>query len=185
MPPPATIKPQDDHPIVQGVRAKVIAPVPDFALSRYTCSTIRRDGVLMSSATAIFWPVIAQVALIHAIYFLMLKRRIRAVRAGLAKVQDYWVPAIEPAPSATAARSLINQFELPVLFFLVCILLYLTAGVNHVVLAVAWLFVLSRFAHAYVHVTSNRLKLRQRFFVTGFVFNTVLWILFAVHIAGI
>ncbi|MBW9063842.1 MAPEG family protein [Rhizobium herbae] len=139
----------------------------------------------MPTSTAIFWPVIAQVALIHAVYFLMLKRRMRAVRAGLARAQDYWVPAIEPAPSATAARSLINQFELPVLFFLVCILLYLTAGVNHAVLALAWLFVLSRFAHAYVHVTSNRLKLRQRFFVTGFVLNAVLWVLFAAHIAGV
>jgi len=139
----------------------------------------------MPTSTAIFWPVIAQVALIHAVYFLMLKRRYRAVRAGLAKAQDYWVPAIEPAPSATAARSLINQFELPVLFFLVCILLYVTAGVNHVVLAAAWLFVLSRFAHAYVHVTSNRLKLRQRLFGAGFVFNFVLWLLFAVHIARV
>jgi hypothetical protein len=92
----------------------------------------------MPTSTAIFWPVIAQVALIHAVYFLMLKRRTRAVRAGLAKAQDYRVPAIEPAPSATAARSLVNQFELPVLFFLVCILFYLTAGVNHAVLAVAW-----------------------------------------------
>ncbi|MGI0525729.1 MAPEG family protein [Rhizobium giardinii] len=139
----------------------------------------------MPTSTAIFWPVIAQVALIHAVYFLMLKRRTRAVRAGLAKAQDYRVPAIEPAPSATAARSLVNQFELPVLFFLVCILFYLTAGVNHAVLAVAWLFVLSRFAHAYVHVTSNRLKLRRRFFVFGFVLNSVLWVLFAAHIAGV
>lgn len=139
----------------------------------------------MPSSTAIFWPVIAQVALIHAVYFLMLTRRTRAVRAGLAKPQDYWVPAIEPAPSATAARSLVNQFELPVLFFLVCILLYVTAGVSHAVLAVAWLFVLSRLAHAYVHVTSNRLKIRQRLFVTGFVFNFALWVLFAAHIAGV
>jgi hypothetical protein len=139
----------------------------------------------MPTSTAIFWPVIAQVALIHAVYFLMLKRRFRAVRAGLAKAQDYWVPAIEPAPSATAARSLINQFELPVLFFLACILIYVAAGVNHVVLAVAWLFVFSRFAHAYVHVTSNRLKLRQRLFATGFVFNFVLWLLFAVHIVRV
>lgn len=139
----------------------------------------------MPTSTAIFWPVIAQVALIHAVYFLMLKRRHRAVRAGLAKPQDYWVPAIEPAPSATAARSLINQFELPVLFFLVCILLYVTAGVNQVVLAVAWFFVISRYAHAFVHVTSNRLKLRQRLFATGFVLNFMLWLLFAVHIAGV
>lgn len=139
----------------------------------------------MPTSTAIFWPVIAQVALIHTVYFLMLKRRYRAVRSGLAKASDFWIPAIEPEPSATVARSLINQFELPVLFFIVCTLLYLTAGVNHIVLAIAWLFVLSRFAHAYVHVTSNRLRMRQRLFVAGFVLDSVLWLLFAVHIAGV
>jgi hypothetical protein len=139
----------------------------------------------MPISTAIFWPVIAQVALIHAIYFLMLRRRYSAVRAGTAKPSDFWIPAIEPEPSATVARSLINQFELPVLFFLVCVLLHLTAGVNYVVLAIAWLFVLSRYAHAYVHVTSNRLRIRQRLFVVGFVFNFSLWLLFAIHLAGI
>ncbi len=138
----------------------------------------------MPISTAIFWPVIAQVALIHAIYFLMLRRRYTAVRAGTAKASDFWIPAIEPEPSATVARSLINQFELPVLFFLVCTLLYVTAGVNHAVVAIAWLFVLSRFAHAYIHVTSNRLRIRQRLFVAGFVLNFVLWVFFAVHIAG-
>lgn len=139
----------------------------------------------MPTSTAIFWPVIAQVALIHVIYFLMLKRRSGAMRAGTAKASDFWVPAIEPEPSATVARSLINQFELPVLFFVVCTLLYVTAGVNHAVVAIAWFFVLSRCAHAYVHVTSNRLRIRQRLFVVGFVLNFSLWLLFAVHIAGL
>lgn len=139
----------------------------------------------MPTSTAIFWPVIAQVVLIHLIYFLMLKRRSGAMRAGTAKASDFWVPAIEPEPSATVARSLINQFELPMLFFLVCTLLYVTAGVNHVVVAVAWLFVLSRYAHAWVHVTSNRLRIRQRLFVSGFVLNFSLWLLFAIHLLGI
>lgn len=139
----------------------------------------------MPTSTAIFWPVIAQVALIHVIYFVMLKRRSGAMRAGVAKASDFWVPAIEPQPSATAARSLINQFELPVLFFVVCTLLYVTAGATHAVVAIAWLFVLSRCAHAYVHLTSNRLRIRQRLFVVGFVLNFSLWLLFAVHIAGV
>lgn len=138
----------------------------------------------MPISTAIFWPVIAQVALIHAIYFLMLKRRYGAVRARTAKVSDFWIPAVEPEPSATVARSLINQFELPVLFFVVCILLHLTAGVNYLVLVIAWLFVLSRYAHAYVHVTSNRLRIRQRLFVVGFFLNFSLWLIFAVHLTG-
>lgn len=139
----------------------------------------------MPTSTAIFWPVIAQVALVFSIYLLMMRRRFGAVRSGTAKAKDYVIPTIEPAPSATVARNLINQFELPLLFYLVCVLLYLTAGAGPLAVIVAWLFVLSRLAHAYVHVTSNRLMVRQRLFTVGFVLNFVLWVLFAAHIATI
>jgi len=137
----------------------------------------------MNANTAIFWPMIAQTALIFAIYFLMSKRRFGAVRAGTAKAQDYKIPIIEPAPSATVARNLVNQFELPMLFYVVCILFNITSGATYLALAVAWLFVISRYIHAFVHVTSNRLMVRQRLFLFGFICVVVLWVLFAIHIA--
>lgn len=139
----------------------------------------------MPVSTAIFWPVIAQVLLVHLVYFLMARRRFGAVRSGAAKKQDYLIPTIEPAASATVARSLINQFELPLLFLIVCTLLYITAGANTFAVIIAWLFVLSRYVHAFVHVTSNRLMVRQRLFSIGFVLNFILWVWFSLHIAGI
>jgi hypothetical protein len=135
------------------------------------------------NSTAILWPVIAQVVLIHIIYGLMGRRRFGAVRKGTAKPRDFLVPSVEPPDSATVARNLVNQFELPVLFFLVCTLLYLVDGVNIATVVAAWLFVASRYAHAYVHVTSNRLMLRHRLFVAGGVINILLWLMLAVHIA--
>jgi len=137
----------------------------------------------MPVSTAIFWPVIVQVFLTFAIYLLMMKRRFGAVRSGMAKAHDYKIPIIEPAPSATVARSLINQFELPVLFYVVCIALYVTAGAGMPVLVLAWIFVVSRLLHAFVHVTSNRLMFRQRLFSVGVIAVVALWTLFAVHIA--
>ncbi len=58
------------------------------------------------------------------------------------------------------AYSFSNQFELPVLFYVLTILAYVThlAGVVFVVLA--WIFVIFRILHAYVHVTSNIIRLR-------------------------
>ena len=137
----------------------------------------------MNANTAIFWPMIAQTALIFAIYLLMSLRRVGAVKAGLVKAHDFKNPWIEPDPSATVARSLINQFELPMLFYIVCILFNITSGATYLVLAIAWLFVISRYVHAYVHVTSNRLMLRRRLFLFGFFCVVALWVLFAVHIA--
>lgn len=135
--------------------------------------------------TAIFWPMIVQAALVYAIYAVMSRRRFESVRSGKARASDFRVPSVEPETSATAARSLSNQFELPVLFFVVCLSLQITAGVSHVALIVAWIFVLSRIAHAAVHVTSNKLRYRRPLFVVGYIANFVLWVALALHLLGI
>ncbi|SER96141.1 MAPEG family protein [Rhizobium sp. NFR03] len=132
--------------------------------------------------TAMIWPVIAQVLLVYIVYGVMGKRRFGAVRQGTARARDFLVPSIEPETSATVARNLTNQFELPVLFYLVCTLLIVTNGVSILTVSAAWLFVLSRYGHAFVHMTSNRLMLRHRLFVVGLFTNALLWLLLAVHI---
>jgi hypothetical protein len=137
----------------------------------------------MTSSTAIFWPVLAQVLLTYVIYVMVSTRRIGAIKAGAAKPSDFKIPSIEPDPSATAVRNLSNQFELPVLFFAACISLFVTGAAGLAALVVAWAFVLSRVAHAYVHLTSNRLRIRRSLFIVSFGINLVLWLLLAVHIA--
>ena len=136
----------------------------------------------MTSSTAIFWPVLAQVLLIYVIYLTVSARRIGAIKAGTAKPSDFKVPSIEPEPSATAVRNLSNQFELPVLFFAACLSLFVTGGAGTVA---AWAFVLVRAAHAYVHLTSNKVLLRRRLFIVSLAVNLVQWLLLAVHIADL
>jgi hypothetical protein len=78
-----------------------------------------------------------------------------------------------------------NQFEIPVLFYVVCLAAFQTgaaAGAGFIVLA--WLFVLSRFVHAWVHMTSNRVILRRRVFMVGYFALVVMWGWFAVHLAS-
>lgn len=137
----------------------------------------------MGNSTAIFWPVMAQVLLIYAIYMLVSVRRIGAIKAGKAKASDFKAPFIEPEASAVAVRNLSNQFELPVLFFAASISLYVTGGAGLAAVAVAWIFVLARIVHAYVHVTSNRVLLRRRLFIVSLAVNLVQWLMLAVHIA--
>tara|TARA_R110002020_G_scaffold96186_25_gene230633 strand:- start:2278 stop:2697 length:420 start_codon:yes stop_codon:yes gene_type:complete len=137
----------------------------------------------MTSSTAIFWPVLAQVLLTYAVYGLVSARRLGAVKAGTAKVADFRVPSIEPEPSATAARNLVNQFELPVLFYAACLSLHVTGGAGTVAIVAAWAFVAARAAHAYVHVTSNKVRLRRRLFIASLAVNAVQWLLLAVHLA--
>ncbi len=131
------------------------------------------------SSTAIFWPLIVQTVLIYVVYGLVSSRRIRSVKEGKASASDFRVPTVEPEPSATATRNLINQFELPLLFYVVCILLHLVNAVSYLVLLLAWLFVISRIVHAVIHTTSNRIRLRRPIFVFGFLVNGLLWIVLA------
>ena len=128
--------------------------------------------------------MIAQTALIFVIYLLSSNRRLAAVRSGEAAEKDFLIPNVEPAASAAAVRSLANQFELPVLFYVVCLALYITGGAGTVAVVLAWLFVASRIFHAYVHVTTNDLRLRRPAFIGGFFVAGAMWIWLALHLLG-
>lgn len=134
------------------------------------------------SQTALFWPMIAQVALTVAVYWLMSMRRLAAVKAGEAKARDFRVP-VDPERSVTAARNVTNQFELPVLFYVACLAFHQLGAVDLVAIVLAWAFVVSRVAHAIVHVTSNRVLLRRRLFIVGFVCVIAMWGWFAFALA--
>jgi hypothetical protein len=135
--------------------------------------------------TTIFWPVLAHVLLIYIVYGVLGRRRYGAIRSGEAKPGQYKVRSTEPASSTTVAANLINQFELPVLFYVLCLTLHLTNGVNYLTLALMWIFVASRYFHAWIHLTSNNLLLRSRSFFVGAVILLLGWIWFALHLLGV
>ena len=134
--------------------------------------------------TEIFWPVLAQVLLVYIVYVVMGRRRFVAVKSGEAKVGQFKTRSTEPASSVTVAANLCNQFELPVLFFVLCLTLHVTNGVNYLTLALMWIFVASRYFHAWVHLTSNNLRLRSRSFFAGAAVLALAWIWFALHLLG-
>lgn len=137
------------------------------------------------NATAIFWPMIAHALLVYVVYFLMSRARHRAVATGSAKPSQFRENRDEPTESLFIRNNLENQFELPMLFYPVVLALYVTSGVNVVTLTLAWLFVVSRYVHASIHVTTNRIRHRRPAFIAGFVCLAALWLCFALHVAGV
>lgn len=135
--------------------------------------------------TVIFWPMIAQALLTFVAYSVMYRRRVGAVMSGSARLRQFERRGDEPAASETAANNVMNQFELPVLFYVVVLGLYVTGGVSYVAVGLAWLFVVSRCIHAVVHMGSNKLLLRRNLFMIGFALVVLLWLWFALHIAGV
>ena len=133
--------------------------------------------------TAILWPMIMHFVLVVAVYSLLSLRRRAAVRGGEIRASAFRENVSEPPSSLFVRNNLINQAELPPFFHIVCLALFVTGGVGAFTLTLAWFFVLSRFVHTAIHVTSNRLRYRQPVFAFGFVVIVSMWVLFAFHLA--
>jgi hypothetical protein len=69
-----------------------------------------------------------------------------------------------------------------VLFYVLTILSMITHHADIVFLVLAWIFVLSRLVHAYVHTTSNRVMLRGAFYGIGAFALAIAWLIFIVRI---
>jgi len=126
--------------------------------------------------TAIFAPMIAHVGLVYGLYFLLLRRRTALVKAGEVEVSAFRDIRDEPTESLRVRNNIANQFELPVLFHIGCLALFIAEADNEVALILAWLFVVSRYVHAYVHVTSNRLRWRMPAFLFGYAMLGLMWL---------
>jgi hypothetical protein len=135
--------------------------------------------------TAIIWPMIAHVVLVYSIYVLIARRRRAAVRAGSAKPSQFRENVVEPPESQYVRNNLANQFELPVLFHSGCLALYVTGGAGLVAVILAWLFVASRYVHAVIHVTTNRIRHRQPVFSLGYLALGAMWLWLALHLLAL
>ncbi len=138
----------------------------------------------MPTTEATLWPMIAHAALVFFLYWLLSKRRYAAVRAGSVKAENFRECREEPPESLLIHNNLKNQFELPVLFYAVSLALYVSTADNPASVALQWIFVASRYAHAYVHITSNRLSQRRPVFLVGFFSLVALWVWLAVWLAA-
>ena len=131
----------------------------------------------------ILWPTFALVLLAFAVLFTTAARRLAHVRRvppgpGTFATRD--TAAAYFGPLELSANNLSNLFEMPVLFFALVPLLIEThsAGVAQVLLA--WLFVLARAAHSYVHVVKQDVRARFRVFLVSNVLLSAMWIGFFV-----
>lgn len=131
----------------------------------------------------IFWPMMAHVLLVYIVYVVVSQKRIAAVRAGKARTSQFRDNVNEPSESLWARNNLANQFELPTLFHVVCLILFLTGGVTLLTLILAWLFVAARYIHSWVHITTNRIRHRRPIFLLGYMILGAMWLVFAAQLA--
>ena len=128
-------------------------------------------------------PLFVEVALTFALLIWMASARTASVSSGETKLRDIALrqPAW-PARPTQISNSYDSQFQLPLLFYVLVILAWVTRQADLIFVVMAWIFVLARLAHVYVHTTSNHVPTRFRVFAVGMLVLLLMWIIFAVRI---
>ena len=128
-------------------------------------------------------PVFVQVALTFGLLFWMASARTGSVRRGETKIRDIALgQSAWPDGPQQISNSYDSQFQIPLLFYVLVILAWITRQADLIFVVMAWVFVLSRLAHAYIHTTSNHVPTRFNAFAVGVLLLLVMWIIFAVRI---
>lgn len=116
----------------------------------------------------ILYPVLVQVLLTMTVYVLLNFAKMRALQRGEVDLarralhDDAW-----PDSVVKINNNIRNQFEVPVLFYVLCFAFVALDAVTPAVLGLAWLFAASRIAHACVHIGPNVVPWRRRAFMLG------------------
>jgi hypothetical protein len=135
------------------------------------------------SVGMVLLPLFVQVGMTLVLGVWLAGLRTPALRRGEVQPRDIALREPNwPRHITQVSNSFLNQFELPVLFYLLTVLELITKQADLLFVALSWVFVLSRLVHAFVHVTSNDLRLRGGFFGVGALVLIVMWAVFIVRI---
>ena len=123
-------------------------------------------------------PMLAQIGWTLLLYAWLTVARQRAVRRGEVEYGSF-ARGEDPHEVARITRNLANQFELPVIFYAVVVLLVATNNVTLVDIVAAWLFVAGRVIHTLVQTLTDNVGLRGNVFTINFLAVVAL----AAHVA--
>jgi hypothetical protein len=127
-------------------------------------------------------PLFVEVLLTFAMMFGMMYHRTGALRRGetrfeqIAMREPNW-----PKRANQFAYAFSNQFELPVLFYVLTILSIITRHADFLYWVLAWMFVLLRALQAYEHVTANNVRMRGTYYGIGALVLFIMWLIFIVR----
>ncbi len=122
------------------------------------------------------YPMFAMVLLTFAVAIRLFSLRVKAVKAGEMRLSQFRLNTGEtPDDMAQAARNYANLFEVPMLFY--------TAGAIAIALGIqtlpliiaAWIFVIARCIHSWIHLHSNNVINRMRAYMLGNVCILAIW----------
>jgi hypothetical protein len=114
--------------------------------------------------SAIFGPWFATMLLTFVVWVYMYVRRIRFITSRQLGPEEMAVPGrlaeLSPPAVSNPSDNLKNLFEMPVLFYALCLYLFATGQVDGAYVTAGWVFAAFRALHSAVHCTTNVVMLR-------------------------
>jgi hypothetical protein len=134
------------------------------------------------SIQMVLLPVFVQIGLTFALLLWMAGARRNALVGGtkprdVALGQPNW-----PARATQVGNCYRNQFELPVLFYVLIALALPLRHADLVIVMLSWVFVVTRFVHAGIFTGSNDLNQRSLAWFAGVLVLLAMWVYFALKI---
>jgi hypothetical protein len=135
------------------------------------------------SVQMVLLPVLVLVGLTFALLLWMASARGRALGSretsfkDIALGQQNW-----PERATQIGNCFSNQFELPLLFYILIALALPLRHADFVIVLLSWVFVVTRFAHAGIFVSSNNVQQRSLAWFAGVLVLLAMWIYFALKI---
>jgi hypothetical protein len=135
------------------------------------------------SVQMVLLPVFILVGLAFALLLWMASARIRALTSREIRLKDIALGQPNwPARATQIGNCFRNQFELPLLFYSLIALALPLRHADLVIVLLSWVFVVTRFAHTGIFVTSNNVQQRSLAWFAGALVLFVMWLYFALRI---
>ena len=135
------------------------------------------------SVQSVLLPVFVMIGLTFALMISMVGARRSALMTKQTKVRDIALGQPNwPVRATQIGNCYRNQFELPVLFY---VLIAIALPIRHadlIIVVLSWVFVIARLIHAGVFVSSNNLGRRSMAWLVGALVLLVMWVYFALRI---
>jgi hypothetical protein len=135
---------------------------------------------------SIFYPVVLLAVWTLLVQVAIAFTRVRAGMRRRIRVDDfkYGESPTVPPDVCLPNRNYMNLLEAPVLFYVACIVLFVTASVTHAATMLAWLYVALRIGHSLIHLSYNDVMHRLAAFGASNVVLAILWLMAGMHLAS-
>jgi len=134
------------------------------------------------SVQMVLLPVFVLVGFTFALLLWMATARTRALTSRETRLKDIALGQPNwPERATQIGNCFSNQFELPLLFYMLIALALPLRRADLVIVLLSWVFVVTRFAHAGIFVTNNNVQQRSLAWFAGVLVLLAMWLYFALR----